>query len=397
MNHTLSKSSMDIYFIIFIILILFFGESIQNYLNIKDGNSLIEQCFKLPYIFLYISLFKRAKHLKLTKIDKYLLFILGFAIFISIFLLNKRASLGMFWQLIVIPLLLSGYLNTFIKRTYLRLRPIIVMFFIVECLIAIYEGYTQNILIDTGYDYLLDGLGDFRAHSLHGHGLQNSFIIIVIGVGILFSDYSYIIKYSLFLLGCGAIMAFNTRSGFYIYIGIFIVHLLYTIIFTEKLNIRKRILIIGISILLLFLIPIFISDLNLGTRLFINSQNDGGSTNIRIATFNFLFSQSILDIIIGLPSNYTANFLKRTGYVAIENSFLIILFQNGLLFLITYIYLIYKKISGIIVNRFILFVFCGMLIALYNVNNIIATPAPSMIIVFIVIYTFIIPQESKTN
>lgn len=398
MIRTFTKSSMDICFWIFIILTLFWGTSIQNYFNIKIDEGLIGQCLKLPYLFLYVSLCRRIKYVTLTGIDKSLLLLLLISIFFSVAILHKSASLGMYWQLIVIPLLLSCYLDSVTVHNYLKIRSCIVAFFIVECLIAIYEGFTQTILIDTGDYSLLDRLGDFRARALHGHGLQNSFIVTIIGIGILFSNYSLKIKYVLFLLGCGAIMAFNTRSGFYIYLGAFILHLFYIMISKNNLSSRKRFLIIVISVIAsFFLLPFFMSDLGLGSRLFLDSENDGGSAKVRFATFNFLFSQSGLDLIIGLPQNSISSYLRQTGFVAIENSILIILFNSGLIFLILYIYLIYRKLRKLILDKLILLTFCITLFALYNVNNIVATQTPSMLIVFVVIYAFIIPSHKYAN
>lgn len=398
MIRTLTKSSMNICFWIFIILTLFFGTSIQNYFNIKIDEGLIGQCLNLPNLFLYVCLCKRIKCITFSGIDKLLLLLLFFSMSISIFIVHKSVSLGMYWQLIVIPLLLSCYLNTFPQCKYLKIRTYIIIFFIVECFIAIYEGFTQTILIDTGNYETLDNLGDFRARALHGHGLQNSFITTIIGIGILFSNYSPMLKYSLYLLGCAAIMAFNTRSGFYIYVSAFILHLFQIIILNNNFSFRKRLFIVVFSVTMaIILSQFFMSDLGLGNRLFLDSESDGGSANVRFMTFAFLFSQPISNIIIGLPQGATSSFLKSTGFLAIENSFLIILFNSGLIFLIPYIYIIYKKLGELIRDRFILLTFCITLFALYNVNNIIATQTPSMLIVYIVIYAFIIPSRKYVN
>lgn len=91
-------------------------------------------------------------------------------------------------------------LRTFASREMNILKGLLIFFFCIECGVAMYEALFNNILFAQEVD-IFDYAGNIRAYSLHGHPLQNAFIVCMLSVIFLVSRMKRNIRYVLFFIG----------------------------------------------------------------------------------------------------------------------------------------------------------------------------------------------------
>lgn len=239
----------------------------------------------------------------------------------------------------------------------------IILFFIIECGIAIFESVSKVILFAdiSAFDVMGKSL-DMRAYSLHGHPLQNAFLVSILSTIILSSRMNIQNKYALFFIGYIAIFAFNTRSSIYFLGFIFIINLFRDMKGNKMKIWQKAIFILFIIAAISFSIS-YIETHSLGSRLSTGLTKDDSSSNARFILIDILMSLDIKDILFGISNNLNLLIMQKNGLVAIENSVVNLIFGYGIIFTICFLILMFKELKSIKTNNFmfystIIIVFC---------------------------------------
>ena len=228
----------------------------------------------------------------------------------------------------IIPILVI--LHYKYDRTYPNkiIKQFAISFFVIECLLSIYEKFTLTHLIDYNSDtqamnetmYLDE---EFRSFSLFGHPLHNANVVSVMLAFILCSNtIGKPFKAILFLLGMGAIWAFNSRAC----LAIWLVLLFYRLFLYGK---SLKWMLISMILLLLVLPSIVLYVQKTGVLGRLDFDFTDSSTLTRILAFQIFFSYpwSLNDLIFGgVELEQPTYAVAGTGvadYVYIENGYLL--------------------------------------------------------------------------
>lgn len=215
------------FFLLYIFITLFIGISVQQFLHLTlDGNGVIALSHYLALPFLALVFLRNISNIRFTNVEKKLFILIIIFGSLNIFFFKKSAGLSGFLNFIIEPVLLMSLLRITKEKHIFYIRKMIILFFIIECGVAIFESVSKVILFAdiSAIDVMGKSL-DMRAYSLHGHPLQNAFLVSILSTIILSSRMNIQNKYALFFLGYIAIFAFNTRSSIYFLGFIFIINL----------------------------------------------------------------------------------------------------------------------------------------------------------------------------
>ena len=261
----------------------------------------------------------------------------------------------------LIPIALSLVISTenakFKKYTFNTLMII----FIIECGVSIIESiYKFNLFpyFINNEEINFEDFG-FRSTSLWGNPLNNALCVSIIMGFILISNKKNIVKWFLLILGFVSLLCFNARGATIIWSLLFLIFLI-ILIYTGKFNP----LIILVIIILFSLSQYLFITYGFGDRLF-NQEliDDSSSTRFEVfQIFNFLSTE---DIIWGNEKNYLPVMYKLKNAEGIENPFMVLMVEYGIIFttLICFMFFkFYKKImpqtnrlnSFIILSSFVL-------------------------------------------
>lgn len=365
-------------FKIYILATLFLGTSVLSFLHLpykQDSFFLCMHYIALP--FLLIS-FLSNRHEKKTKVEHFTILVSFVYLIINRILLGRSASFGFLVNILYEPIFLLSILFAINEQTRTFLRNTIVVFFIIECVVGLYEAITQQLVFMRNTDIF--EIGEFgvisvRAYSLHGHPLSNASLVVALSVIFLFSDMKALTRYLLFCLGLLSVFAFNTRSALLIMIVSFCLY----IITNLKVSIWKMtISLVVIAIPLIYYILPYFESIGIGNRFSISMDSDDGSSMARWMIIAHYFNMSLDELLLGISPEEIKSILKTTGLVAVENSILNVFFAWGIPFGIIYFYSLMKMFLRFkpYVGRSLLVVFLISFFMLLNVNNVIQTFTP---------------------
>lgn len=377
------------FFLAYIFTTLFLGTSIQQYLNIElDAEGVIAQSHYIALPLLIITYLSNLKRIKFTNNEKKLFSLIVIFGSINILILKKSAGFSGFLNFIIEPIILLSLLRISDNRLQKTTRDLLIIFFIIECCVAIFESVTKVILFaDIAAIDVMGKSLDMRAYSLHGHPLQNAFLVSTISAIILSSGMKTSKRYMLFFLGYMAIFAFNTRSSIYFLGGIFLINL-YRDISNGKLNIRqKTILITAVIITVIYGIS-YIETHSLGSRITTGLTKDDDSSNARFILINIISSMNIPDLLFGVSSNYVISIMRHNSLIAIENSLVSMTFGYGLIFTLCFIILQYKELKSIKNSSFMFYSTIVLVFLLLNTNNALDTKCPIIPVLTLSLYLF---------
>ncbi len=187
-------------FYIYIFITLFIGTSVQQFLNIDlNTDGVIANSHYLALPFLLVAFLFNNSIIRFTDLDKNLFVLLVIIGGFNALVLRKSVGFSGFLNFVIEPILLFSLLRVYNEDKSLKIKKIIVAFFIVECVIAIFEATTKNILFANVSGFVYENLfTDMRAYSLHGHPLQNAFLVSILSSVILSSKMKTIHRYALF-------------------------------------------------------------------------------------------------------------------------------------------------------------------------------------------------------
>ena len=312
-----------------LVMFVFFTGSFCTMIGIADGNTLHLSVLALLCLLNFNGI------CKIYNTDKYLKGVLLSLIFMFIvtFILSKGDLVGMMgW--ITIPLICAITLSLD-KKSLKGMQAVLFVFFIVECLLAIYERKYNIALfpyVDDDYYLSLVEQGQtwqFRSSSLLGNPLFNAnFVSFSLCLLLCCDRIKVVYRYILALLGLFAILGFNAR-GATIVTSFLVLYKLYMILKGQKSKLNKYLFYVLIVVSLYYAID-FVMNSDWGGRLMQDELMDG-SAQTRLSFSEYLNNISL----ISFPT--WVNKVNKS-----ENSYLFILISYGLLLGILLIYSLFR-------------------------------------------------------
>lgn len=379
--------------ILYTLTTLFLGKSVLQKVGIDLGNEgIIANIHYISFPILFYAYFKKYGLYYFKKSEKfYLIFSFSYLFFIIV-ILDRSANISYILNNVIEPILLVSILRKTNEKTFESIRNIIIVFFIFECCVAIFEGISQKILFAKVEDFDSSMINfDMRAYSLHGHPLQNAFIVSIISTLILsYTRISFVFRYSLFLLGYAAIFSFNTRSSI-LFLGLILIINVFRDIFYANIKKSQK---IGLILFLIIFIPIvanFIINNNLGSRLSRQMNSDDDSSMARFILVTILSELSINELLLG--SERAQFFQQKYRLIAIENSIVNTIFYYGIIYAGYFYYIIFKKLREIKVPNFQFILIIALAFLLINTNNVLSTTCPILPVTILTMYSLYTPNK----
>ena len=340
-------------YILFLSILLLFGENIIN--NIGVPSLFVDLIYLLSAICLLIINYKKSIFSEYGYLQILIIFLSLYSLY-NVFIVRGEGSRQISLLLCSPPLLLACFPRDTIRTKILwdSLFKVLIMFFIVECSIAILERifqinffpWSQNekgvVIAET-----FDNVKVFRSCALLGHSLQNALTVSTIMSFILVSKLKDTYKYSLWLLGYIAILCFNTRTSI---VGNILILLVYS--FVQVFGMGKKKTTFSFTSLLriipvIALIAVFVLSFDLGGRLFEMGLVDDSSAQVRINTWSIFNYFDLSDFLFGLSPDKVRLILIKSGIRTTENFWIDFLLRLGLIVLLIIVIIYVKLVSQI--------------------------------------------------
>lgn len=312
-----------------LVILVFFTGTVCPMIGIANGNTL-----HLVIIAL-LCLLNINRIYKTFNVDRCLKGVLLFLIVMLIvtFFFSKDDLVGVIgW--ITIPFICAITLSLD-KKSLKGMQVVLIAFFVVECLLAIYERQYNIVLfpyVEDDYYQLMVEQGQtwqFRSSSLLGHPLFNAnFVSFSLCLLLCCDRIKVIYRYILALLGLFAILGFNAR-GATIVTSCLVLYKLYMILKGQKSKLNKYLFYALIVVSLYYAID-FVMNSDWGGRLMQDELMDG-SAQTRLS-FSEYFNKISL---VSFPS--WVNKVNKS-----ENSYLFILISYGVFIGVSLIYYMIK-------------------------------------------------------
>ena len=233
----------------------------------------------------------------------------------------------------VLPMVVSMVLEQMDVGQRTILRRLLLLFFVVECGMSIYEKLTlthvfQLNISESEWGILNRESWSFRSEALLGHPLLNAQVVSIIMVFIVLSEsFPVIVRFVLIALGFVALLCFNAR-GAIIVTTLVVFPYMFKITRTQSKKIRDIFSIIFITSLVFFIYYVSQNDA-LGGRLFRGSELMDGSAQTRLDAFNFYRYLTSQDLYVGSENNYLY-LTKKLGAGGVENGLIVLIIKYGL-------------------------------------------------------------------
>lgn len=376
---------------------LFLGVNILYTIGLKDPydtsislSSSVPLSTWLLLITGSIYLFTKKKLIKNYEIS-FLLFCITYT-FVNTIILQRSANLIIIINSFIAPIFISLFAKN-IPNAKKNIYKIILLYFIAECGVAISERiFSENFLIaaseTTFMDMSMSHDEGFRSASIHGHPLQGALMISVIMGFIYIANIKIKNKITLLILGCTALLSFNTRSSICFW-GAMLTLLLFQIILSRKYTITNK-----LSSFVLLSIA-FIGIWNLlqsgwGGRLLELSLFDEDSAQARIDVFQMFNFISFKQILWGISEKDIINIMSKSGIGIIENYWISYILGFGLictLIFVTFVFLCLKPLfKNIATIKIIISV--GSFLIISSTNNSMLSGVPALILLVLCVYSF---------
>ena len=335
----------DIFFLIAIFCIVFITVTTAPYLGIK-------QVYSFSTLLLFISsivFIINNQYILYKKSTKPLLyyFIIVFIIAIKINFTNDFLNSILFLKNWLTPAFILIYLENIKSNKRILLKNVLILFFITECFLSIYERYSNTLIFGSlesiglteFYDERINNINTiFRSMSLLGHPLNNAHLVCIMLSIILNTTIKLNYKNLLLVLGIFSILCFNARAATII---ILLVSFMYLHMIKNKLSKNQITKLFIFFFLSISLIIYLMFNTSLGGRLINGDKLIDGSAEVRLKAFyifNNFFNNK--DILLG---NFfsTPNELTENGYL---NLMIILGIPFALLFLFFQINLIQSRL-----------------------------------------------------
>lgn len=293
------------------------------------------------------------------------------------------------------PILLCCILRSANSKVIGKSGLILTCFFIVECLVAIYEASTRSILFASLEDDDLLGmqLWTMRAYSLHGHPLDNGAIVTLMSLFfIITNQFTRVKSLMLVALGFYALFCFNNRGSVYILGGCCLLYIAYYVLQGKASFLKKIFLVSAIAVAVSYVLVIM-SNSDIGNRIFNSaiSRNDD-STQGHLAALYFLDMLDFKGWLFGVPGDLIyGSFMRKAQAVAVESSFVLYILTYGLIYTLVYFVFLFKFILSFQTSKVMKYLIALMVFITLNTCNLIFGASPYIPLVVLCLYCF------KTN
>lgn len=281
----------------------------------------------------------------------------------------------------------------FVKKTLL-------IFFIIECTVACYEVMTKQILFadlshisENNVAYMMEY--EMRAFSLHGHPLQNAFLVSILSFFFLSARGKPLYRYGLFSIGFISLLAFNTRSSIYLMAVIAILFIIGDLR-GNQLKGNQKYAIIVILLCAISVLVIMMKNFEFGSRLAYSLSSKDDSSNTRYMLLQIIANLPTKELLWGM-TNGIELITNKYAFAAIENSLANFIVTNGLIYTTCWCILIYTCLYTVNPNKrkykysFIIF------FVLLNANNSLITDTPIVIFYILSLYSLDDLQITSNN
>lgn len=342
-NKTYKQQNTNYILLLAIVLYLFLSTSVARVISIEQVGSTSSFLFVLIFLPIFFKL-NGNKLLKIYKEEITIILIASVIIFIKVFL-GQVFQINAVIFILIIPMFISIIMGQqdYYNRT--MCRNIILFFFILECILAIWERISLINLFpyEDELDYILTiEEWSFRSSAFLGHPLSNALAVSSIMGFILISSINPIVKPFYLLLGFISLLCFNARAAILIWILIALIYF-YNFIRTNGTNLKSILLVfICIGGFFYFFYTLII-DLGFGGRL-IQSEVLDGSAQTRLGVYDAFSYINNYDLWFGDARNYIP-VMKKLGAGGVENSYIVLIIQYGVVPTIILFFLYYKLIK----------------------------------------------------
>ena len=233
------------------------------------------------------------------------------------------------------PMMVAMCLQSEKRENIDLLRRLMLLFFIVECGLAIYEkimGY--NVFPDKTDTMTVQQLmyynpeaWQFRSGSLWGHPLANAMIVAVFMSFIVISNLELKYKIPLMLLGYVSLYCFNAR-GATLVVSVLIMPVLVYQVQRSHIRYRKWIYLL-LAVIACYLLHILMNT-SLGGRIFSGEKLLDGSAQTRLDVFKFTEYISVYDLFLGSPDLYLF-VMHKLQAGGVENGIITMILAHGLI------------------------------------------------------------------
>lgn len=377
-------------FYLYVLLNLFIGNSIASFLGVShETDSILFSIHwrTLPILLLLVLTSQRKIRFSRQEIGLFLL--CAFSLVVSQ-LVDRSAMLAVTINIAVEPAILIAYLRALQGKHSDKVKKALIVFFLIECVTAWIEVATRTILFADLSNMKSENLNfmlseEMRAYSLHGHPLQNAFIVSILSFFFLTANGSTLARYGLFAIGYISLMAFNTRSSIYLMGGVFILVLLKDLR-GGRVKKSQKWLIMSLLCIALAAIGYLMREYEFGSRLVYSLSSSDDSSNVRYMLVGIILGMPISNLLWGMK-NGVEIITSQYDFFAIENSLANFIVTNGVIYTILWCILIYLCLRSINPDKrrfkFSFLVFFVLL----NANNSLMTDAPIIIIYILALYS----------
>lgn len=331
-----------------IVIIMFLSTSVAAFIGLElvgtFSSLIIVTLFVYELFYFGIDvLFNRFK-------EEFLVVFIGFIIIIMKYSQGDVEGIKQVLFFILIPMSLSILIQLKNGLTKSRIKNIILFFFVTECLLAIYEKVFGIII----FPYMEDisnvisiNTWEFRSSSFLGHPLANALVVSSIMGFVLTSSLALKKKMFYVIVGSIALLCFNARGAILAWGALAIFYIFYVFRHSRKMNISPFVVLV-FSVIASAVLGYLMLNYGFGARLFHNEIMDA-SANTRLdvlQSFSFISSS---DFWFGNSANYK-NVMEKLGAGGVENSFVVIILNYGIVMFVLLFISIYFWIRRLLKN-----------------------------------------------
>lgn len=255
-------------------------------------------------------------------------------------------------QFLLIPMFISISFEELTPNNIKVLKRIILIFFITECSIAIYERIFSTHLfapqeLENFSNFYDRDEWSFRSTSLLGHPLANAMCVTTI-LSFILTNKTLDIKFKLFYFALGyvALFSFNARGATIVATLFMIPYILYLIRKTRNKKLKR----LSYFLLIVGAISFIHTIINtpLGGRLLNQEELLDESAQTRMEVFSFYQYIRLDELLLGAPDLYSY-LMRKLGAGGVENGVIVLIINYGLViiaFLLPMlVYFHYTKLS----------------------------------------------------
>lgn len=244
------------------------------------------------------------------------------------------------------PMLVAICLQFESMKNISLLRKLLLLFFIIECGLAVYEkSIGANVFPDRTDSMTAEQLmyynpeyWQFRSGSLWGHPLNNAMIVAVFMSFIVISKIKLKYIIPLVTLGYVSLYCFNARGAILVASALVMPMLFYRV-HRSVFKYRKWVYLV-LAVITFYLVKILMTT-SLGGRIFMGDELIDGSARTRLDVFAFTEYISLTDLFWGNPDLYMF-VMGKLQAGGVENGAITLILAHGLIITAIILYCLFK-------------------------------------------------------